>query len=250
VETQAAGTSRAAGRATATPRAPSSSPLPAPKPPKPATQTQVATPDLKLAAKGGVLLHVDLAAGARRLGGSALAQAYGQVGDESPDVDPRQLKAMWGAVQVRAGGRAGGGRGERARTSLSGKRGARAGRAARGGPSGALPEPRGSRSVPAHAASHPLAPAQTSYTPHPQALLERRAISAGHDISDGGIATTLLEMAFAGRPGPLGSLSVALLGRGTSYVPSLMNLTGPCLPLCPSLSLPQCTRTTPTRRLP
>jgi len=33
----------------------------------------------------------------------------------------------------------------------------------------------------------------------PQALLEKRTISAGHDISDGGIATTLLEMAFAGR---------------------------------------------------
>lgn len=61
---------------------------------------QVATPDLKLAAQGGVLLHVDLAAGARRLGGSALAQAYGQVGDESPDVDPAHLKGMWNAVQV------------------------------------------------------------------------------------------------------------------------------------------------------
>lgn len=31
-----------------------------------------------------------------------------------------------------------------------------------------------------------------------QALVDQRLISAGHDISDGGIATTLLEMAFAG----------------------------------------------------
>jgi hypothetical protein len=44
--------------------------------------TKVVTPDLKLAAAGGVLLHVDLASvpGARRLGGSSLAQAYDQVG--------------------------------------------------------------------------------------------------------------------------------------------------------------------------
>jgi hypothetical protein len=43
--------------------------------------TKVVTPDLKMAAAGGVLLHVDLASvpGARRLGGSALAQAYSQV---------------------------------------------------------------------------------------------------------------------------------------------------------------------------
>jgi hypothetical protein len=42
---------------------------------------QVVTPDLKLSAQGGALLHVDLASvpGARRLGGSALAQAYDQV---------------------------------------------------------------------------------------------------------------------------------------------------------------------------
>jgi phosphoribosylformylglycinamidine (FGAM) synthase-like enzyme len=45
--------------------------------------TKVVTPDLKMAAAGGVLLHVDLASvpGARRLGGSALAQAYSQVRD-------------------------------------------------------------------------------------------------------------------------------------------------------------------------
>ena len=40
--------------------------------------TQVVTPDLK-APGASALLHVDLGAGRRRLGGSALAQAYGQV---------------------------------------------------------------------------------------------------------------------------------------------------------------------------
>ncbi|WIA34688.1 hypothetical protein OEZ86_013001 [Tetradesmus obliquus] len=96
--------------------------------------TKVVTPDLKLAAAGGVLLHVDLASvpGARRLGGSALAQAYNQIGDDCPDVQPGQLKAAWGAVQ---------------------------------------------------------------------SLIDQGLVSAGHDISDGGIATTLLEMAFAGNCG-------------------------------------------------
>lgn len=41
--------------------------------------TLTVTPDLKLPGSG-VLLHVDLAQGRRRLGGSALAQAYDQVG--------------------------------------------------------------------------------------------------------------------------------------------------------------------------
>jgi phosphoribosylformylglycinamidine synthase len=31
-----------------------------------------------------------------------------------------------------------------------------------------------------------------------QSLVKQGLVSAGHDISDGGIATTLLEMAFAG----------------------------------------------------
>ena len=34
-----------------------------------------------------------------------------------------------------------------------------------------------------------------------QTLLRQRCISAGHDISDGGIAVALLEMAFAGNTG-------------------------------------------------
>ena len=31
-----------------------------------------------------------------------------------------------------------------------------------------------------------------------QSLIQEGRISAGHDVSDGGVATTLLEMAFAG----------------------------------------------------
>ena len=38
-----------------------------------------------------VLLLVDLAPGKRRLGGSALAQVFGQLGDESPDMDDPAL---------------------------------------------------------------------------------------------------------------------------------------------------------------
>lgn len=34
-----------------------------------------------------------------------------------------------------------------------------------------------------------------------QALLRQRKIAAGHDISDGGLAVALLEMAFAGNCG-------------------------------------------------
>ncbi len=34
-----------------------------------------------------------------------------------------------------------------------------------------------------------------------QLLLRQRKISAGHDISDGGLATTLLEMSFSGNTG-------------------------------------------------
>ena len=34
-----------------------------------------------------------------------------------------------------------------------------------------------------------------------QQLLEGRRISAGHDVSDGGLAVALLEMAFAGNMG-------------------------------------------------
>jgi len=43
------------------------------------------TPDIKK--EGSILLFIDLAKGKNRLGGSALAQVYGQVGDDCPDVE-------------------------------------------------------------------------------------------------------------------------------------------------------------------
>ncbi len=54
-----------------------------------------------------VLLRVDVEAGKRRLGGSALAQVYGQLGDESPDLEhPERLAAFVEVVNaLRAQGR-------------------------------------------------------------------------------------------------------------------------------------------------
>jgi phosphoribosylformylglycinamidine synthase len=46
-----------------------------------------------------VLVFVDLAAGAQRLGGSVLAQTYGQFGGASPDVDDPQRLVRWFAAQ-------------------------------------------------------------------------------------------------------------------------------------------------------
>lgn len=108
--------------------------------------TRVVTPDLKLPGSG-MLVHVDLAGVAggkdpsaspsvplRRLGGSALAHAYGQVGSLSPDVD---LEALQKAFEVT------------------------------------------------------------------QRLIKQKGspIVSGHDVSDGGLAVALLEMAFAGNVG-------------------------------------------------
>ena len=92
---------------------------------------QVITPDLK--EPGSVLVLIDLAKGKNRLGGTALAQVQGQLGNESPDMeDPGQFKRAFGAVQE---------------------------------------------------------------------LIRRGLILAGHDRSDGGLLTTLLEMAFSGNCG-------------------------------------------------
>jgi len=94
--------------------------------------TRTVTPDLELPGRGRLLL-VDLGAGRNRLGGSALAQVWGQIGDESPDVDDIELLG-------------------RAFDAI-------------------------------------------------QSMLAEGLITAGHDRSDGGLATTLLEMAFAGNCG-------------------------------------------------
>ncbi|XP_071692127.1 probable phosphoribosylformylglycinamidine synthase, chloroplastic/mitochondrial [Rutidosis leptorrhynchoides] len=94
--------------------------------------TKIVTPDLKLK-DDGVLIHIDLAKGKRRLGGSALAQVFDQIGDECPDLDDvSYLKTVFEVVQD---------------------------------------------------------------------LITDDLISAGHDISDGGLIVTVLEMAFAGNCG-------------------------------------------------
>ena len=94
--------------------------------------TKTVTPDLKAPGKSK-LLFIDLGSGQNRLGGSALAQVFGQVGDTSPDLDePQLLTRTFSAVQN---------------------------------------------------------------------LVADRLILAGHDRSDGGLATTLLEMAFSGNCG-------------------------------------------------
>jgi phosphoribosylformylglycinamidine synthase len=61
--------------------------------------TKVITPDIKGPGMSKLLL-IDLGAGNNRLGGSALAHVFGQIGDESPDIeDPDLLKRTFSAVQ-------------------------------------------------------------------------------------------------------------------------------------------------------
>ncbi|MEA2114583.1 MAG: phosphoribosylformylglycinamidine synthase [Thermodesulfobacteriota bacterium] len=92
---------------------------------------KVITPDIKQV--GSVLLLIDFAPGKSRLGGTALAQVLGQLGNESPDMDdPDLVRRGFAAVQE---------------------------------------------------------------------LIDRDLILAGHDRSDGGLVTTVLEMAFAGNCG-------------------------------------------------
>ena len=94
--------------------------------------TKVITPDIKRPGKSK-LLFIDLGMGKNRMGGSALAQCYGQLGDESPDLDdPGLLKRSFNAIQD---------------------------------------------------------------------LISEDLVLSGHDRSDGGLATALLEMAFAGNCG-------------------------------------------------
>jgi phosphoribosylformylglycinamidine synthase len=54
----------------------------------------------QLAEGDAALVLIDLGAGKNRLGGSCLAQVYGQVGDEAPDApSPETLKAFFDAIQ-------------------------------------------------------------------------------------------------------------------------------------------------------
>ena len=103
--------------------------------------TKVITPDIKRPGESK-LLFIDLGMGKNRMGGSALAQCYSQIGDESPDVDdPGLLKRSFNAIQD---------------------------------------------------------------------LISEDLVLSGHDRSDGGLATTLLEMAFAGNCG----IEIEMRGQG------------------------------------
>ncbi|MDY7117356.1 phosphoribosylformylglycinamidine synthase [Halomonas sp. SSL-5] len=58
------------------------------------------TPQINLEQDESDLILIDLGGGRNRLGGSALAQVYGQVGDEAPDLDdPEDLKAFFAVIQ-------------------------------------------------------------------------------------------------------------------------------------------------------
>ncbi len=58
------------------------------------------TPQLRTDAGETDLILIDLAAGQNRLGGSALAQVYGQVGAVAPDLDdPEDIKAFFAVIQ-------------------------------------------------------------------------------------------------------------------------------------------------------
>jgi phosphoribosylformylglycinamidine synthase len=103
--------------------------------------TKVVTPDIKRPGESKILF-IDLGMGKNRLGGSALAQCYNQIGNESPDVDDAGLlKRSFIAIQE---------------------------------------------------------------------LISEDLVLSGHDRSDGGLATTLLEMAFAGNCG----IEIELKGQG------------------------------------
>ena len=59
------------------------------------------TPQLRTDKGETDLILVDLGKGANRLGGSALAQVYGEIGDETPDVDdPRVLRLFFHVIQA------------------------------------------------------------------------------------------------------------------------------------------------------
>ena len=57
------------------------------------------TPQLRTDEGDTVLLLADLGGGRCRMGGSALAQVYGQVGNVPPDADPAAIKGCFAAVQ-------------------------------------------------------------------------------------------------------------------------------------------------------
>ncbi|XP_058139495.1 phosphoribosylformylglycinamidine synthase isoform X2 [Dasypus novemcinctus] len=95
--------------------------------------TATVTPDLKRPGGKGHLLYVPLSPGQHRLGGTALAQCFSQLGEQPPDLDvPENLVQAFSITQ---------------------------------------------------------------------GLLKDRLLCSGHDVSDGGLISCLLEMAFAGNCG-------------------------------------------------
>ncbi|XP_070552219.1 phosphoribosylformylglycinamidine synthase-like [Ptychodera flava] len=109
--------------------------------------TATVTPDLKCPGGEGRLLWVDLGNGKHRLGGTAIAQCYSQLGDVSPDLDdPQMLVNAFNTTQQ---------------------------------------------------------------------LLADKLITAGHDVSDGGLITCILEMAFAGNYGVDVTLTTGSSGVST-----------------------------------
>ncbi|XP_034036272.1 phosphoribosylformylglycinamidine synthase [Thalassophryne amazonica] len=113
--------------------------------------TATVTPDLEDPNGEGALLWVPVSAGRCRLGGSALAQCYSQLGDCSPDLDqPQILTACFNTTQT---------------------------------------------------------------------LIHDHLLSAGHDISDGGLISCLLEMAFAGNRG----IDVDLSSQGNGVMELLFS---------------------------
>ncbi|WP_067520312.1 phosphoribosylformylglycinamidine synthase [Endozoicomonas ascidiicola] len=112
------------------------------------------TPQLKTDQGNTDLLLIDLGRDHNRLGGSALAQVYGQVGDQAPDVDsPEDLKGFFNAIQE---------------------------------------------------------------------MMAKDLLLAYHDRSDGGLFTTLIEMAFAGHTGIAVDLD-KLAGNKSMILPALFN---------------------------
>lgn len=62
---------------------------------------QTMTPQLRTDLGDTSLILIDLGEGKNRMGGSALAQVYGQIGNEAPDVDnPAQLKVFFEQIQA------------------------------------------------------------------------------------------------------------------------------------------------------
>ncbi|XP_023803637.1 phosphoribosylformylglycinamidine synthase, partial [Cyanistes caeruleus] len=62
--------------------------------------TATVTPDLKCPNERGSLLWVQLSPGRHRLGGSALAQVFAQLGDSCPDLDePGSLESAFNVTQ-------------------------------------------------------------------------------------------------------------------------------------------------------